>query len=526
MLPTNYSLYTMDDHVQYKGKLRLKFTNKEVYALIDEVIYEHEHSGLKFMNYGTIYNHEGKQLGKHIPPEQYRRNSIKTVKNKQKANPDKHIRITDLINENFYEFWNKYRENIYGYVLKGGRSSLKSSAASLRLVKDMIEDPLANIVCFRKVAAYLRTSVYSQIAWALSMLNIEQEFTFYKSPLMIEHNETKTAFYFYGVDDPQKIKSTKINNGYVKSIWFEEAAEFASHEEIDMVADTFIRQQIYDKDGNEVPVKQYFTYNPPRNPYEWINEWVEQMQKNPKWYIHHSTYEEDTKGFLSKQFLEKVALIKQNDPSYHDWMYLGKVVGYSDNIYNFDLFHVIDKLPENDRIIMLDIAIDTGYSVSATTYLLIAKTLKNNIILLDTYYYSPENQAIKKAPSDFSKDLNDFTKNNRAIYNYPLDTQVSDSADGALRNEYMKQYGIYLTPAKKKKKINMIENVETLLAQGRVYVLNTKNNQIFLEEHKRYQWDPDTKDTDDPKVIKENDHTCDAFQYYVNNNLAKLGLKF
>jgi len=65
-----------------------------------------------------------------------------------------------------------------------------------------------------------------------------------------------------------------------------------------------------------------------------------------------------------------------------------------------------------------------------------------------------------------------------------------------------------------------------LLAQGRFYYLNTENNKIFIEEHKRYQWDEKTLQTDDPKVIKEADHTVDSFIYYVNDNLRKLGLKF
>jgi phage terminase large subunit len=110
-------------------------------------------------------------------------------------------------------------------------------------------------------------------------------------------------------------------------------------------------------------------------------------------------------------------------------------------------------------------------------------------------------------------------------YQVNLDTQTIDSAEGALRNQYNKDYGIYLTPARKKDKEKMIENVEDLLAQNRVYVLNTENNKIFLEEHKKYQWDEDSLKTDKPKVVKIDDHTVDAFQYYVNNNLEKLGLK-
>lgn len=32
--------------------------------------------------------------------------------------------------------------------------------------------------------------------------------------------------------------------------------------------------------------------------------------------------------------------------------------------------------------------------------------------------------------------------------------------------------------------------------------------------------------TPNPEVIKVDDHTCDAFQYYVNDNLQKLNLKY
>lgn len=527
-LPKQYTLAYGDtpfnEPVRYT-MIKQLFNKDELREMIDTV----EHSnGLEFMNYGIVRNHEGKTFNDSI-------RNIVAAKQKelseaiiQASTQEQRVKITDLINDNFYEFWNIHKtKGIYSSVLKGGRSSLKSSVVSLRLVVDQQEDPLANVISFRKVAAYLRTSVYSQVAWAIEMLSCTDDYIFYKSPLMIEHKEHGTGFYFYGVDDPQKIKSTKINKGYVKSIWFEEGAEFKGKEELDTVADTFIRQQIYDHTGKEVPVKQYITYNPPRDPYAWINEWQLEINKDSTWYTHHSTYLEDKKGFLSEQFLHKIRTIEKNDPMYHAWMYLGKVTGYSESIYNYNLFNIVDKIPDDDRIIMTDIAIDSGYSISATTFLFIGLTLKGRIILLDTYYYSPMNQKLKKAPSDFSKDLDEFTTDNQKIYKQPLDTITSDSADGALRNQYLKDYGVYLKPAKKKKKKHMIEYVETLLAEGRVYVLNTERNKIFLEEHKRYRWDPKegNKEKDDPKVIKEDDHTCDAFQYYVINNLYKLGVK-
>lgn len=435
------------------------------------------------------------------------------------------IKISDLINPNFYVVWNpkKYlNRNPYGYLLKGGRSSMKSSVISLKLVKKFLQDDQANILCFRKVAKYLSTSIYEQIKWAIYQLKVEDQFTFYKSPIKIEHNQTKTAFYFYGVDDPMKIKSAKIAIGYVSDLWFEEAAEFDSKEEIDTVADTFIRQEL----PNNKQVELYFSYNPPRNPYIWINEWADELVKDNNYLVHQSDYTQDTKGFLSKQFLDKVYQIKQTDPDYHDWMYGGKVIGLGDTVYNFSLFNIIDELPTDDRLLFADVAIDSGYSTSATTFLYIGYTVKGKVIVLDTFYYSPVNKLNKKAPSEFSKDLNEFVTTNSKNFKLNVDTQTIDSAEGALRNQYNKDYGIYLQPAKKKQKVKMIENVEDLLAQNRIYVLNTKNNAIFLDEHKKYQWDKDTLNTADPKVIKDNDHTCDAFQYYVNNNLSKLNLKY
>jgi phage terminase large subunit len=433
-------------------------------------------------------------------------------------NEVKTIRITDLINPVFYSFWLNEKPNA---ILKGGRSSMKSSVISLKLVTDFINDPNGNVVVLRKVAKYLSTSVYEQIKWAIYMLGLEDEFVFGKSPLIIRHKPTGTAFYFYGCDDPMKIKSAKIAKGYVMALWFEELAEFDGVEDIDIVADTFIRQDLGDKE-----VKIYYSYNPPRNPYDWVNEWVDSKRNDPDYFIHHSTYLDDEKGFLSAQLIRKIENYKQTDEEYYRWMYLGEVIGLGDMVYNMNHFHWIDELPEDDDLLLIDIAIDSGYQTSATAFLGLGLTKKLNVILLDTYYYSPANKTVKKAPSDFSKDLWEFEQRLVKTYKRPIDNRTIDSAEGALRNQYFKDYGIRLHPIAKKKKVNMIENVQDLLAQGRFFMLRNENNQIFYEEHKKYQWDAETLNSDDPKVIKEDDHTVDCFIYYVNDNLQKLNLKY
>ena len=40
-----------------------------------------------------------------------------------------------------------------------------------------------------------------------------------------------------------------------------------------------------------------------------------------------------------------------------------------------------------------------------------------------------------------------------------------------------------------------------------------------------YRYDDKTINTDDPKVIKEDDHTVDGFKYFVLDNARELNLK-
>jgi len=427
------------------------------------------------------------------------------------------VEISKLINPTFYEVWLADQPH---NILEGGRSSMKSSVISLKLVTDFLGDPLGNVVCLRKVGKYLSGSVYEQIKWAIYKLGVQDQFFFGRSPLVIMHKETGTGFYFAGVDDPQKLKSMNIAVGYYMALWFEELAEFSGVEDIDIVEDTFIRQNLGEKQ-----VRVYYSFNPPANPYAWVNQWVDSKREDPDYLVHHSTYEDDEHGFLSPQMVRKILKYRENDPEYYRWMYRGEQVGLGTTIYKLNLFKPIEHVPEDDPIVVLDVATDGGHMNSATTHLLIGLTTKGKIIVLDTYYYSPAKKVNKKAPSELSADYMVWLKEGYQKYKRPLDTRVIDSAEGALRNQIWKDHRIRLQPAPKRSKIDMIEMVRDLLAQGRIYYLNTPNNQIFIEEHKKYQWDPKSikKDPENPKVIKQDDHTCDAFQYYVVANKRKLG---
>jgi phage terminase, large subunit, PBSX family len=430
------------------------------------------------------------------------------------------FRVQENINPHFKSVW---VSSLPYNVLKGGRNSFKSSVIVLKLVYMMLRyiivGETANIVIIRKVANTIRDSVFNKVWWALSLFGIDRQFSKTVSPFKIVHKKTGSTFYFYGQDDFQKLKSNDIGN--IIAVWYEEAAEFASQEDFDQSNVTFMRQ----KHPRAKFVQFFWSYNPPRNPYSWINEWFETIKTNKNYLAHSSTYLDDKLGFVTEQMLEDIERIKENDFDYYRYLYLGEAVGLGNNVYNMSTFHPIEALPSDDRLIGICFALDGGHQQSATACCSFGITAKGKVILLDTWYYSPAGQVNKKAPSQLSKEIYEYMSSVIDKYKVQALQYTIDSAEGALRNQMFLDFGLRWHPVAKLKKVTMIDSFQSLLAQGRFYYLNIENNKIFIEEHKMYRWDEKTIKSDNPSVIKEDDHTCDTAQYFVLDNAKLLGLR-
>lgn len=430
------------------------------------------------------------------------------------------FRVQENINPHFKSVW---VSSLPYNVLKGGRNSFKSSVIVLKLVYMMLRyiivGETANIVIIRKVANTIRDSVFNKVWWALSLFGIDRQFSKTVSPFKIVHKKTGSTFYFYGQDDFQKLKSNDIGN--IIAVWYEEAAEFASQEDFDQSNVTFMRQ----KHPRAKFVQFFWSYNPPRNPYSWINEWFESIKTNKNYLAHSSTYLDDKLGFVTEQMLEDIERIKENDFDYYRYLYLGEAVGLGNNVYNMSTFHPIEALPSDDRLIGICFALDGGHQQSATACCSFGITAKGKVILLDTWYYSPAGQVNKKAPSQLSKEIYEYMTSVIDKYKVQALQYTIDSAEGALRNQIFLDFGLRWHPVAKLKKVTMIDSFQSLLAQGRFYYLNIENNKIFIEEHKMYRWDEKTIKSDNPSVIKEDDHTCDTAQYFVLDNAKLLGLR-
>ena len=100
---------------------------------------------------------------------------------------------------------------------------------------------------------------------------------------------------------------------------------------------------------------------------------------------------------------------------------------------------------------------------------------------------------------------------------------------------------------KGKNKEELIDYSNEFISQGKFRILNNNNNQIVKREIENYQWQEGSIEKGKPipdKTEKEftggeeyfntyandisyyyADHTCDLFQYWVKDNLRKLGIK-
>ena len=453
------------------------------------------------------------------------------------------IDIKDIIAPHFYNTFNSKKAH---QIYKGGRGSTKTSMLAIKVDEFNLEYESCNAIVIKRYQNTIRNSVFKEIKRAFRRLGLFEgvDYLATVSPFQVHINQTGNNIYFAGGDDYEKVKGFIDEDAPIKMVWFEEPTEFDSQDQIDQIIATFSR-------GNDDWFTTMYSFNPPRNRFHWINLWVEDMAKRDDVLIHHSDYRTVPEKWLGKAFIKEAERLKQYDPKRYEWIYLGKVIGIEGLIYNPDLFIIEDANyieKNNIRILYVDFSIDCGHQTSATSCGAYGYGSDGRWYRLDTYYYSPHEKARKKAPSELAQDLFEFRKAICMKYKTIVDNETIDSAEGALRNQYYAMFGIDLNPVNKgKDKEELIEYSQDFIDTGKYVILNNTNNWIHIKELKNYMWLKDSVEKGKPepdkkeKELKEEtyyntytndysyyyaEHSCDDFQYWVKDNLQKLGLVF
>ena len=337
------------------------------------------------------------------------------------------VNIKDMIAPHF---WGTFNSKITHQIDKGGRGSTKTSKNSLKLASHCLEEDKCSAVIIRRYQNTLRNSVYKEMKRALKRLYLQEgiDYTAFKSPAEIHLNNGNNV-YFAGGDDYEKIKGMIDENTPIKILWFEELTEFDSPDELDQIIATFTR-------GNDDWFIVLYSFNPPRNKFHWVNQWAERMSKRPDCRVTQSDYRTVPKSWLGKMFLDQAELMKQNDEKRFRWIYLGEVIGLEGLIYNPDLIEYVDEdyiEKNNIKILYLDFSTDSGHQTSATTTGCYGYGSDGYWYLLDTYYYSPHEKPVKKAPSELSQDIFNFEIAMNKKWKALTDKETIDSAERSIK---------------------------------------------------------------------------------------------
>ena len=268
------------------------------------------------------------------------------------------VRLSDVVAPHFYALHRDIvRHGHTYYWLEGGRGSTKSSEISLEIPQLIIKNPECHAVVLRKIGNTIKNSVYPQIQWGIDALGLTDKFRFKTSPHEITYKKTGQKILFFGVDDPQKIKSIKLPFGYVGICWIEELDQFSGMEEIRNLNQSLLR-------GGPI-FWEFCSFNPPKSQNNWVNE--EKLFDDPDRLVHHSTYLGVPREWLGDRFFEDAEKLKERNETAYRHEYLGEVTGTGGAVFeNVEDMAMSDELVGNfDRLYY---GLDFGFAVDPLAF--------------------------------------------------------------------------------------------------------------------------------------------------------------
>ena len=118
----------------------------------------------------------------------------------------------------------------------------------------------------------------------------------------IKFNNGNTI-YFAGGDDYEAVKGMIDENKLIKIVWFEELTGFKDEDTIDQIKATFTR-------GNNDWFMALYSYNPPKNKYDWVNQWKDKRIDDKDYLISHTDYRSVPEEWIGKKAIEEAEKLR------------------------------------------------------------------------------------------------------------------------------------------------------------------------------------------------------------------------
>ena len=407
-----------------------------------------------------------------------------------------HKRISEIINENFHEFWRVINSNKYLFhVLKGGRASAKSTHIAIWLVLALMKYPVT-CLCIRKVGNTLTESVFEQLKEAIDILNVGHVWKVQKSPLQLIYIPRGNKFIFRGADDPAKIKSIKMSKFPIAFVWFEELAEFKTEDEVSTIVNSVLRAEL----PPGLSYKVIYSYNPPKRKQSWVNKKFETQFIPDNTYIHHSTYLDNP--HISKAFIEEANEVKKKNEFKYRWEYLGEPIGSGVVPFSNLVFRTItdEEIASFDNIRQGN---DFGYATDPMAFVRLHYDKKKRII-----YFIDEIYGVKTSIRELAAKIKEKGYNDVPI--------TCDSAEPRSIAE-LREHGIKALKAKKGP--GSIEFGENWLDDLEAIVIDNKRTPNVAKEYENIDYQTDKDGNIRPKLEDKDNHTIDATRYALENDM-------
>ncbi len=398
----------------------------------------------------------------------------------------KEISLQNIIGKGYADFWNftgRYR------VCKGSRASKKSKTTALNFIYRIMKYKGSNLLVIRKVFSTLKDSCFSELQWAINRIGVSKLWEIKLSPLEMIYKPTGQKIFFRGLDDPLKITSITVKDGYLCWLWIEEAYEVNNEADFNML-DESIRGVVPEHLFKQITI----TLNP-WNERHWIKKRFFDADDDPDILAKTTNY--TCNEFLDKSDLKVFEDMKKYNPKRYKVAGLG-MWGISDGVIfenweeiNFDISQILKR-----NSIQSVFGLDFGYTNDPTAFFAgLVDTKTKEIFVFDEIY--------KKSLTN-SMIYNEIYKKG-----FSKERIIADSAEPKSIAE-LQELGLKGIIKARKGKDSILNGIQ-FIQDFKIFILPKCTN--FITEISNYSWDKNRFGDSINVPCDDFNHLMDAMRY-------------
>lgn len=401
------------------------------------------------------------------------------------------IKIKDVIGKNYDLFWN---DKHFYRVVKGSRGSKKSKTIAINMIYRIMKYPESNLLVIRRVFNTLRNSCRADLIWAINRLKVNHLWKIPKGEHTLTYLPTGQQILFAGLDDPLKLTSITVAQGYLNFVWIEEAFQIEKQEMFETLEES-IRGILPPHLFHQITLS--------------FNPWSEDHWLRKRFY--NDTYEREyiddliyaiTTDYTMNEFLDEVTLkrfeeMKIKRPNRFrvaglgEWGIAEGLVYNNWEVLEFDPI----KLLRSDFSLEAAFGLDFGFTNDPSAFIAVIVDLRNKrLFIFDEFY--------KK------RLLNNEIAEEIKIRGYSKDEITADCAE-AKSIEEIRRHGISRIKQSSKGKGSVNQGIQ-YIQQFDIYVHPKCTNTIM--EFKNYVWEEKNGITLN-KAADNYNHLMDALRY-------------